>query len=165
MTTHYCIHPSPLGELLLASDGAALTDLHVLQGKYVPAIESDWQCDPNNVILRQAKHELDAYFDGRLSRFTVALAPRGTPFQCLAWKALCEIPLGETRSYAEQARAMHKPTAVRAVGAANGRNPIAIIIPCHRVIGANGSLVGYAGGLAVKAFLLRHEASSAPRKP
>jgi methylated-DNA-[protein]-cysteine S-methyltransferase len=153
----YCIHPSPLGDLLLVSNGAALTDLHVMRGKYVPTIEAGWQCVPDDPVLRLTASELDAYFSRRLTQFSVPLAPHGTPFQQAAWAALCAIPYGQTRSYGAQALAMGKPAAARAVGAANGRNPLGIIIPCHRVLGANGDLTGYAGGLDAKQFLLRLE--------
>jgi methylated-DNA-[protein]-cysteine S-methyltransferase len=153
----YCIHPSPLGDLLLVSHGTALTDLHVMMGKYVPPIEAGWQCAPDDPVLRLTASELDAYFLQRLTKFSVPLAPRGTPFQQAAWAALRAIPYGQTCSYGAQALAMGKPAAARAVGAANGRNPIGIIIPCHRVLGANGDLTGYAGGLDAKRFLLRLE--------
>jgi methylated-DNA-[protein]-cysteine S-methyltransferase len=98
--------------------------------------------------------QLDAYFAGRRRDFDVRLAPEGTPFQLRVWAALCEIPYGETISYAELARRIGNPNAVRAVGAANGRNPLPIVVPCHRVVGADGSLVGFGGGLDVKRALL-----------
>ncbi len=153
----YCIHPSPLGDLLLVSNGAALTDLHVMKGKYVPPIDAAWQCAPDHPVLRLTAIELDAYFLRRLTKFSVPLAPHGTPFQQAAWAALCAIPYGQTCSYGTQALAMKRPAAARAVGAANGRNPIGIIIPCHRVLGAKGDLTGYAGGLDAKRFLLHLE--------
>jgi methylated-DNA-[protein]-cysteine S-methyltransferase len=157
MTTYYSLHDSPVGELLLACNGKAITDLHIRAGKYVPAIEANWLRDERQAVLQQAQRELDEYFAGRLRSFSVPLAPQGTAFQKQAWAALLKIPFGETRSYAQQARAIERPTAVRAVGAANGKNPIGIIVPCHRVIGANGTLTGYAGGLGNKAFLLKLE--------
>lgn len=101
--------------------------------------------------------QLAGYFDGSLRRFDLALDPVGTPFQRAAWRALAEVPYGVTRSYAEQAGAMGRPDAVRAVGRANGQNPIAIVLPCHRIVGADGSLTGYAGGLERKARLLALE--------
>lgn len=162
MTAHYALHDSPLGELMLVCDGNAITDLHITAGKYVPAVRADWLRDERHAVLQQARRELDAYFAGKLRSFAVALAPRGTDFQRRAWAALATIPFGETRTYGQQARAMGRPTAVRAVGAANGRNPIGIIVPCHRVIGADGSLTGYAGGMGNKEFLLKLE-GSAPR--
>ena len=157
MTTYYALHDSPVGALLLVSNGKAITDLHITSGKHVPAVDPGWVRDDGQAVLRQACRELDEYFAGRRRTFSVALAPRGTEFQKLAWTALLQIPYGETRTYGQQAHAMGRPTAVRAVGAANGKNPIGIIVPCHRVVGADGTLTGYAGGLGNKAFLLKLE--------
>ncbi len=108
-------------------------------------------------VLRDAAVQLEAYFAGELTDFDFPLEPRGTDFQLATWKALLEIPFGETISYAELARRIGKPAAVRAVGAANGANPLPIVIPCHRVIGSDGRLVGYGGGLEIKRFLLALE--------
>ena len=157
MTTYYQLHDSPTGELLLLSNGVALTALHMTAGKYVPATSSDWVRDERLPVLTQTKRELDAYFLGKLRTFTMPLAPQGTDFQKRAWIALTKIPYGETRSYGQQAHSIGSPAAVRAIGVANGKNPIGIIVPCHRVIGANGSLTGYAGGLHNKEFLLKLE--------
>ena len=157
MTTYYQLHDSPTGALLLLSNGVALTALHMTAGKYVPATSSDWVRDERLPVLTQTKRELDAYFLGKLRTFTMPLAPQGTDFQKRAWIALTKIPYGETRSYGQQAHSIGRPAAVRAIGAANGKNPIGIIVPCHRVIGANGSLTGYAGGLHNKEFLLKLE--------
>ena len=159
MTKYYQWHQSPLGELLLASNGEAITDVHVRAGKYVPEIQPGWVCDPQQKILMALRRELDAYFAGRLRRFSVALDAQGTAFQKLAWRVLAGIPYGETRTYGEQAGVMGRPAAARAVGAANGKNPIGIVVPCHRVIGANRALTGYAGGVDKKEFLLRLEGS------
>ena len=156
-TPYYCILPSPLGDLLLVAQGAALRDLHILSGKFVPDIGSNWQQNAQHPVLQQAAQELGEYFAGQRQVFSVALAPQGTAFQQAAWAALLQIPDGETISYGQQARNMGKPKAVRAVGGANGKNPISIIIPCHRVLGANGALTGYSGGMAHKVFLLQHE--------
>lgn len=156
--TIYCdLHDSPTGELLLMSDGNALTDLHMTAGKYVPKSSADWVRDERLPLFTQTKRELDAYFQGKLRAFTMPLAPRGTDFQKRAWIALTKIPYGETRTYGQQAQICGQPSAVRAIGAANGKNPIGIIVPCHRVIGANGTLTGYAGGLHNKEFLLKLE--------
>ena len=125
--------------------------------KYVPAMHDDWVRDGRLPVITQTKHELDAYFLGTLRVFTIPLAPHGTDFQKRAWIALTKIPYGETRSYGQQAHSIGSPAAVRAIGAANGKNPIGIIVPCHRVIGANGALTGYAGGLHNKEFLLKLE--------
>lgn len=154
---YYIRLPSPLGDLLLASDGQALTDLHILSGKFVPTIAANWQEQAQHPVLAQTQQELAEYFAGQRQAFTLPLAPRGTAFQQAAWQALLDIPFGQTRSYGQQAAAMGKPRAVRAVGGANGRNPISIIIPCHRVLGASGALTGYSGGMQHKIFLLRHE--------
>jgi methylated-DNA-[protein]-cysteine S-methyltransferase len=111
---------------------------------------------PRSALAPYAE-QFTAYFDGRLQRFDLPLAARGTKFQQQVWQALAQIPYGETRSYTDIALVIDKPKAMRAVGAANGRNPLAIIVPCHRVIGRDGTLTGYAGGLAIKQFLLKHE--------
>lgn len=144
------IHDSPVGRLTLISNGTALTHLEFENPRY-PAPEHPLGEDK---ILTKARRELDAYFAGRLRTFTVALAPQGTAFQQRVWAALLKIPYGATRSYGQQAAAIGAPNASRAVGLANGRNPIAIVIPCHRVIGASGSLTGYGGGMARKQHLL-----------
>jgi len=150
----YAIVDSPVGPLLLAGDAAGLHQLaFVKDGR--PAIAPDWQLDREAFAGLIA--ELDAYFAGRLRRFATPLAPRGTPFQLDVWRALCDIPYGETISYGELARRIDNPKAVRAVGLANGANPIAIIVPCHRVIGSNGTLTGYGGGLPIKQALLALE--------
>ena len=160
MTTYYQLHDSPLGKLLLLSNGEAVTGVHVAAGKYVPEVAPDWICDSRQGVLLDLRRELDAYFGGRLRSFGVALKPQGTPFQEKVWAALARIPFGETRTYGQQAQAIGQPAAVRAVGAANGRNPIGIVLPCHRVIGASGALTGYAGGLEAKEFLLKLEAGA-----
>jgi len=124
---------------------------------------------PDHPVLVQAGQELEAYFAGRRRTFSVPLDFAGTPFQTRVWTALTAIPFGETRSYGQLAAQLGMPSAARAVGAANGRNPISIIAPCHRVVGAGGQLTGFAGGLAAKAFLLRLEgegrAQSNPNQP
>ena len=119
----------------------------------------------DNRFLNEAEKQLKAYFAGRLKKFTVPLDFNGTDFQKRVWKALLAIPFGETRSYAQIARQVGKPTAVRAVGAANGANPVALVVPCHRVIGSDGSLTGYGGGLSRKRFLLDLERGAAGRLP
>jgi methylated-DNA-[protein]-cysteine S-methyltransferase len=109
-------------------------------------------------VLLETARQLDEYFRGERREFDLSLRLEGTPFQVAAWKALLEIPFGQTRSYGEQARAMGRPSATRAVGGANGRNPFTILVPCHRVVGSDGRLTGYGGGLPVKRWLLEHEA-------
>jgi methylated-DNA-[protein]-cysteine S-methyltransferase len=144
------IHDSPIGPLTLHSNGTAITGLEFEDPKY-PLADAPRGDD---AVLKQARRELDDYFAGKLTKFTVPTAADGTPFQRRAWAALLKIPYGATRTYGEQAVAIGSPLACRAVGLANGRNPIAIIVPCHRVIGANGSLTGFGGGLHRKRFLL-----------
>lgn len=152
--------PSPVGELTLVASDAGL--VAVLWEDDDPArvrLEARTE-QADHPVLAEAKAQLAAYFAGERQDFTVPLDFRGTPFQRDVWAALLTIPFGETRSYADIARAVGRPTAFRAVGAANGRNPISIIAPCHRVVGANGALTGFAGGLAAKTWLLDHERQS-----
>ena len=146
---------SPVGPLLLAGTAEALTELRF--GDRRAARRWMRGRAPAPPVLREAARQLEAYFAGRLRAFRLPLAPEGTPFQQAVWKALLGIPYGETLSYGEVARRIGKPSACRAVGAANRANPVAVVIPCHRVIGADGSLTGYAGRLAVKRFLLELE--------
>jgi methylated-DNA-[protein]-cysteine S-methyltransferase len=150
------IEPSPIGALRLISNGDALTELW-LPGSFADA-EAVGATDP---ILIEAASQLRAYFDGQLRRFELPLAPHGTPFQQRVWQALLDIPYGRTCSYGEIAAMINAPGKARAVGAANGSNPIAIIIPCHRVIGTHGDLVGYGGGLDTKRWLLELESGVA----
>lgn len=154
----YDMMPTDQGELLVAIDERGLVHVDFLAGLRPLPDMQDWQQDGE--ALAPFLAEFRDYFAGRLQRFTLPLAPRGTTFQQAVWQALCDIPYGETRSYGDIARAIGKPSAVRAVGAANGRNPLSIIIPCHRVIGQNGSLTGYAGGLPIKQALLTLERAS-----
>ena len=141
---------SPIGPLLLAGDEKGLRYLS-FSGKP----HADWE--PDRRLLNEPVKQLHAYFAGKLRTFDVPVAPEGTPFQSQVWRALCDIPYGETVSYGEIAKRIGNPNAVRAVGLANGSNPIAVIIPCHRVIGSNGSLTGYGGGLPIKQALLALE--------
>lgn len=147
---------SPIGDLLLTSDGEALTGVYLGEHRGGPRPQAHWTRDERR--LEGAAAQLAAYFAGERTEFELPLAPRGTPFQLRVWQALREIPYGETISYAELARRVGQPGAVRAVGAANGRNPISIVVPCHRVIGADGSLTGYGGGVERKRALLELEA-------
>jgi methylated-DNA-[protein]-cysteine S-methyltransferase len=154
-TILYTTVTSPIGELLLAADGKGVTGIYMQNQKHAAGRTRDWKRD--DAALAEPCKQLQAYFAGALRDFDLPLAAQGTPFQQGVWRALCAIPYGETISYGELARRIGQPTAVRAVGLANGRNPIAIVVPCHRVIGANGSLTGYGGGLARKRWLLAHE--------
>ena len=161
MTTFFSTFASPVGPLLLMSDGTSLTGLHTDNDKHRPAIQSDWIRDEAAVPFAEVNAQLRAYFEGRLTEFDLPLAPQGTSFQMTVWRELRNIPFGETISYAELARRIGRPTASRAVGHSNARNPISIIVPCHRVIGADHSLTGYAGGLDRKRALLALEAKNA----
>ena len=147
---------SPVGRLRLASDGNALCLIEFEHPRHPHRREGDWQ-EREDAVLRETRRQLDEYFEGRRRGFDLSLAPRGTGFQQQVWLALRDIPYGETISYAQLARRLDMPTATRAVGAANGRNPLPIVVPCHRVIGADGSLTGFGGGLPTKQFLLRLE--------
>jgi methylated-DNA-[protein]-cysteine S-methyltransferase len=146
---------SPIGPLLIAGDEKGLRFLLFSRGRHAVEPEPDWETDRG--LLKEPVKQLNAYFAGKLQTFDVPLAPEGTPFQSQVWRALCDIPYGETTSYGELAKRIGNPKAVRAVGLANGSNPISIIIPCHRVIGSNGSLTGYGGGLPIKQALLALE--------
>ena len=143
------------GPLILAGDDQGLHHLNFVKGRHPIAIDPAWRRD--TAYFSDVKAQLTAYFAGESRAFAVALCPQGSAFQLLVWRALEEIPYGRTVSYRWIAERIGKPKAVRAVGAANGRNPISIIIPCHRVIGSDGSLTGYGGGLAVKRRLLQLE--------
>jgi methylated-DNA-[protein]-cysteine S-methyltransferase len=146
---------SPLGPVLLAGRGETVTWLGFPRPVEDWRAPPDWQENPRS--LREAARQLEDYFAGQRRDFELDLAPDGTPFQRRVWQALETIPYGETWSYGELARTIGKPSASRAVGAANGRNPISIFIPCHRVIGADGSLTGYGWGTDIKARLLALE--------
>ena len=149
---------TPVGPMRLTATGEAITGLHFVgEDAEVGPLDG---CEAPTPLLRQAVQELQAYFAGERRTFDLPLAPAGTPFQRAVWAALREIPYGETRTYGQIAARIGRPKACRAVGMANNRNPIAIIVPCHRVVGASGALVGYAAGLSVKEKLLRLEALS-----
>ncbi len=152
---YYDIIESPVCQILLAGDEEGLKHVIFLKGEKKAEIPENWV--KNKEFFREAEKQLKAYFSGKLKSFDLKLASEGTDFQKAVWKALCEIPYGETRTYKDIAVSIGKPKACRAVGLANNRNPIAIIGPCHRVIGSNGKLVGYASGLDVKEFLLKLE--------
>lgn len=152
MSKYYCYCPSPIGDLLLAGDGTNLQIVGFPEGKARTRHEEDWIFDDEKFM--RAKQQLTAYFAGELQEFDIALAPEGTQFQQSVWKALSTIPYGKTCSYGDIAHQIGKPKASRAVGAANGKNPIPIIIPCHRVIGSTGKLTGFGGGLDAKQSLL-----------
>lgn len=155
-TCYYTVVDSPIGELMLVSDGTALCRL-CMSPHPEPATEG-WVADP--MPFGDAIRQLAEYFSGQRQVFDLPLAPAGTEFQQKVWQALREIPFGQTESYGELAERIGQPKASRAVGAANGRNPIAVIVPCHRVIGSNGTLTGFGGGLDRKSWLLAHEGAA-----
>lgn len=152
---YYCHMESPVGPLLLAGEKDALQSISFPRGSRARSPEPGWRRDRGPFVA--ALEQLEAYFDGSLTDFDLALAPRGTPFQLSVWQQLRQIPYGTTISYGELARRIGRPSASRAVGAANGANPLSIVVPCHRVIGSSGKLTGFGGGLPTKAALLAHE--------
>jgi methylated-DNA-[protein]-cysteine S-methyltransferase len=154
-STSYTHYPSPLGDILLARTDAGISHIVFQEGTTAMHPEPDWIHD--SAAFDDITGQLEAYFAGELTDFDLPLAPEGTPFQLTVWQALQTIPYGETISYGELAQEIGRPTASRAVGAANGRNPLPIVIPCHRVIGQDGSLTGYGGGLRFKKALLSLE--------
>ncbi|OGT60280.1 MAG: cysteine methyltransferase [Gammaproteobacteria bacterium RIFCSPHIGHO2_12_FULL_63_22] len=158
--TNYRIIPSPVGPLLVAADGAGLRLIEFQNPRHPFKREPDWR-EADDEVLQRTRTQLDEYFAGRRRQFELPLAPRGTDFQRRVWSALAGIGYGETISYLQLATRIGNPTATRAVGAANGRNPLPIVLPCHRVIGANGSLTGFGGGLPTKQFLLQLEGAAA----
>lgn len=159
--TYFTVLPSPIGELLVVgtddpSAQFAITGLFMTGQRYEPMLHPEWVRDPNR--FADAEKQVEAYFGGDLADFDLPLAARGSEFQRSVWTALRDIPLGATRAYGQIAQQVADKSKTRAVAAAIGRNPIGIVVPCHRVIGADGSLTGYAGGLDRKRWLLDHEA-------
>lgn len=155
----YATVDSAIGELLLVGDDRALRGLYMQDGPRPMTIAADWRPDPDG--FGDVVAQLDEYFAGRRTDFEIEVAFGGTPFQQRVWRALRQLRFGTTTSYGELARTIGRPSAVRAVGLANGRNPISVIVPCHRVIGASGSLTGYGGGIERKRLLLDLEQASA----
>lgn len=155
MRTYFSTMDSPIGEILLVGDGESLTRLAMEEQKYFSGIQDNWQ--RNDKMFQDIRDQLEAYFAGKLQDFDVQIAPDGSEFQLKVWQALRDIPYGKTESYGSLAQRIESPNAARAVGLANGHNPISIIVPCHRVIGADGKLTGYGGGIERKRWLLEHE--------
>jgi len=153
----YAYVESPIGSLLLAGDGERLHLISFPGGSRTRQPKTSWRRD--DAIFDRVSEELNAYFAREITEFSVRLKLTGTEFQKTVWKALLTIPFGETLSYGALAKKIGFPLGSRAVGAANGANPIPIVVPCHRVIGANGSLTGFGGGIGTKRFLLNHERS------
>ena len=146
---------SPLGVLTALQRDGALVGLYMTQQRHAPAPQANWI--PTDEPFVELRRQLTEYFGGQRKRFDLRLAPQGSPFQNKVWQLLLQIPYGETRSYGQLAEQLGQPGAARAVGLANGRNPIGILIPCHRVVGSQGALTGYGGGLERKRWLLAHE--------
>lgn len=152
MTLYYDRFDTPIGELTVAGDGHGISHILFPRNRHDAKGREQWQHGPQ--MVRDAREQLLQYLHGERSSFELPLSPRGTPFQLRVWHALAGIPFGQTWSYLELATHLGQPTATRAVGAANGRNPLPIVLPCHRVIGRDGSLTGFGGGLETKAALL-----------
>jgi methylated-DNA-[protein]-cysteine S-methyltransferase len=152
---NYTEMESPVGPLLLVGDDAGLREILFVNGRHKPQPDPSWKKDDRG--FKDVSKQLRAYFAGELEDFDLTLAPEGTPFQLKVWERLCGIRYGKTISYGELAKQIGNPNASRAVGLANGSNPIPIVIPCHRVIGSNGKLTGYGGGLPIKEKLLALE--------
>jgi len=157
VTTSWTRHRTPLGPVRLVARGGKLAGLYFDGQKYDAREGPDWREAPDDPLLREAARQLDAYFAGERTRFDLALAPDGTPFQRRVWRAIAAVPSGATITYGELAKRVGSPSAVRAAGAATGRNPLSIVVPCHRILGAGGALTGYAGGLDRKRALLALE--------
>jgi len=155
---------TPLGSLRLAATDAGLVGIAFEGDRYAPPTDPAWIRDPAFPALRAAAAQLMEYFAGRRTEFDLPLAAAGTPFQKSVWTAIAAVPAGKTISYAELARRAGCPGSARAAGAATGRNPLAIVVPCHRIVGSDGSLTGYAGGLDRKRSLLAHELASTDRR-
>jgi methylated-DNA-[protein]-cysteine S-methyltransferase len=162
---HYTLIDSPVGALLAIADPgqSALVGLFFVATDHAPRPGADWIASADHPVLQATRLQLHEYFTGARHRFALPLRPIGTPFQSQVWRILEDIPFGRTTSYGVMATQLGKPGAARAVGAANARNPISIIIPCHRAIGGDGRLNGYAGGVGRKAALLAHEGAWPPR--
>lgn len=154
---YYDTYDSPIGGMLLAATDDGLSGVYFDRQKHHPGKGRDWKRDPANPHLKRATAQLAEYFAGKRRKFDVALDPAGTDYQKAVWRAISGVPFGQTISYGELARRAGFPEGARAAGAATGRNPIGIIVPCHRIMGANGSLTGYAGGLNKKRALLALE--------
>lgn len=159
--TCFDLYESPCGRMLLVAEEEGLAGVYFDGQKYHPPLGPQWRRDPAHSVLRLAARELTEYFAGRRERFETPLAVRGTPFQRAIWKAISDVGFGETLSYGELARRAGFAGSARAAGAATGRNPVSVIVPCHRIAGASGSLTGYAGGLARKRMLLALESRRA----
>lgn len=156
----YARFASPLGPLIAIARDDAVSALHFTDGKYAPAVESGWREDPGHAPLRRLGLQLAEYFAGRRAAFDLPLAPQGTDFQKRVWREIAKIPPGRTTTYATIAERAGSPGSARAAGAATGRNPLTIVVPCHRIVASSGALTGYAGGLDRKRQLLALEGAA-----
>lgn len=159
--TRYARFRTPLGTLVAIAAGGALTGLYFEDGRHAQPIAPGWREDPQSAPLRECARQFEDYFAGRRQCFDLPLAPHGTPFQERVWREIARVPYGETITYAELAERAGAPGSARAAGAATGRNPLAIVVPCHRIVATGGALTGYAGGLARKERLLALEGALA----
>lgn len=155
--TNYARFITPLGTVLATAVGGYLTSVNFVDAKYTPEIGAGWKEDPASTPLKECARQLGDFFEGKRQCFDLPIAPEGTPFQKRIWREIARIPFGETITYAQLAARAGAPGSARAAGAATGRNPIAVVVPCHRIVGADGSLTGYAGGLERKMKLLEIE--------
>ncbi|GGB27306.1 methylated-DNA--protein-cysteine methyltransferase [Flexivirga endophytica] len=157
---HMIVDPTPIGPITVIAEGGDIIAVYMEIHLHAPDPETYGERVDSDPLLDEAARQLTEYFAGDRTEFDLPLHPKGTEFQQRVWRALCDIPFGRTWSYGELAQHIGSPTASRAVGLANGRNPISIVIPCHRVIGANGSMTGYGGGIERKRWLLAHESGT-----
>ncbi len=159
---YFDFYESPMGRMLIVAGPDALTGLYFVDQKYYREVEPQWSHSPDHAVVRAAVRQIAEYFAGRRREFDLPIAPEGTAFQSAIWKAIASVGYGEVITYSELARRAGHPGAIRAAGAATGRNPITVIVPCHRIVGADGSLTGYAGGLERKRALQELESGARP---
>jgi methylated-DNA-[protein]-cysteine S-methyltransferase len=157
---YFDFYESPMGKMLIVATDDGLNGLYFIDQKYYRAVEAGWTRDGKHPVVRQTAREMQEYFAGKRKEFDIPLAPAGTPFQAQVWKAISSVPYGTNITYSELARRAGHPDAIRAAGTATGRNPITIIVPCHRIVGSDGSLTGYAGGLDRKRALQELESGA-----
>jgi methylated-DNA-[protein]-cysteine S-methyltransferase len=153
----YSMIPSEIGDLMLTTDGSALAGLYFANCEHIPAASKHWERNDRHPVLEMAADQLEEYFAGKRTKFSVPLRPTGTEFQEKVWREIARIPYGQTITYSELAERVGASQAIRTAGTATGRNPISIVVPCHRVVGKNGTMCGFAGGLERKRFLLALE--------
>lgn len=160
LTYFYDLFPGPFGQMLLVANDVGLAGVYFDRQKYIPRLGASWRHTPDHDMLRETRRQLREYFAGDRREFRLLLDPAGTPFQRSIWKSIAAVPYGQTVTYAQLARSAGFPDSPRAAGTATGRNPISIIVPCHRIVGTDGSLTGYAGGIMRKRALLKLESGT-----